>query len=61
MPPKTTKSRKTKVKKPVVVNKEEVDNHDVKPVIEYETNIEKVEYEPRLTPSEIARRENRKK
>ena len=61
MPPKTTKtkSRKTKVKKEVVINQEQVDSNNEEPIKDYETNVISVEYEVGKTHGEIARLEKK--
>jgi len=54
MPPKTTKTRKTKVKKEIIINEEE-------PIKDYETNVISVEYEVGMTHGQVARLERKLK
>lgn len=59
MPPKSTKSRKTKVKKEVIINEEEVQKNNEKPIKDYEPVIESVEYKTNMTHREIAKLEKK--
>ena len=59
MPPKTTKTRKTKVKKEIVINKEEVEKNEEEPIKDYETNVISVEYEVGMTHGQVARLERK--
>ena len=59
MPPKSTKSRKTKVKKEVIINQEQVDSNNEEPIKDYETNVISVEYEVGKTHGQIARLERK--